>query len=182
MKKYLIRLPLILYPYAYLIWLAFYFASAIIAGEHVDSEVILDVYGMIFIIFQIIVLADVIYGAIEMARNGITAKQAARLNLVVKCVHIPAYIFHFFMGLLGICMSVWGIGFILVAFVVDAVTILLSGMHAIGSVVKLYREGVLPTKASAVKYGIGSFIYVLDVVIAFVLVYKERKFNSGMKL
>lgn len=182
MKKYLIRLPLMFYPYAYLIWLVFYFASAFIAGEHVDSEVIMDVYGMIFILFQIIVLADVIYGAIETAKDGITAKQAARLNLVVKCVHIPAYIFHFFMGLLGICLSVWGIGFILVAFIVDAVTIFLSGIHAIGSVVKLYRERVLPAKKSAVLYGIGSFIYVLDVIIAFVLVYKERKSNSVMTL
>ena len=90
---------------------------------------------------------------------------AAARNLFVKGCHIPAYIIHFCIGLWGMLLSVWGIGFILYAFLADVLTILLSGIPAAACAVRMYKGGLLSKKA-AIWTGIGSFIFCADVFIA----------------
>lgn len=170
MKKYLKMLPVILYPYAYLIYFLVYFFVSDALPESVRSQVIVA----LTVACHVVAFADAIYGAVNVARNKCTAHEAARMNLTIKAWQIPAYIFHFILGFLGLMMSVWGIGFIMFAIYIDVVTIALTGINAIGCMVKMRKKGALST-VKAVLAVVGSFIFCVDVVIAIVLCFISRK-------
>lgn len=166
MKKYIKMLPLILYPYAYLLlFLTFFLAGD--AFEWIEHNITENFVIILIQAYHIIVLIDAIYGAVGVARSDDTPKQAAHMNLLIKGLHIPAYIFHFILGLAGCVMSIWGIGFIVFAIVIDVLTIAFTGIHAMGCMIKLKKSGVLST-VKTVFAVIGSFIFCVDVVIAIV--------------
>lgn len=175
--NYVRLIPLMLFPYAYLIYLALCvnFTDFLMFKE--------DLYVVTVIVYLVLTLFCTIFGAIYAGASKLSPKKAAKLNLVVKLVQIPAYIFHFLMGLAGSVMSVWGIGLIMLAVAIDLMTILLTGIHAIGCNVKCCRAGVISKKA-AVFMSIGSFIYCIDIVVAIVLVviardHKEEFVKNG---
>lgn len=125
-------------------------------------------------VYHILVLADAIYGAVSVAGKGYTANEAARMNLTIKGWQVPAYIFHFILGCVGMMLSVWGIGFILFAILIDVLTIALTGICAIGCMVKMKKSGTLSTP-KAILAAIGSFLFCVDVIIAIVLCIISRK-------
>lgn len=85
-----------------------------------------------------------IYNAIVTARSSkYDALTDSKINLITKGVQIPAYIFHFVLGCLGLTLSVWGIGVIIFAVVVDFLSILTTGISAIGLHVRMAKDGVL---------------------------------------
>lgn len=165
MKKYIRLLPVMLFPYAYIIILLLTAVLSINIGE----------WGLTAAAaFIIAVLICSVFCAICAVREDITAYQAAKLNLIVKAVQIPAYIFHFLLGAAGTVMSVWGIGLIMFAVVIDVMTIVLTGIHAVGCVVKIKRENVI-SGGYAVLAGICSFLFCIDMVTAVILFIKARK-------
>lgn len=168
MRKYLKLLPLMLYPYAYLVGLIIYIV--LYSGGKYDSESIQGIgafiLGLLFI-YNIITLLISIYHSVQSARGKYTALQAARMNLIVKTVQIPAYIFHFILAMIGTMLSIWGIGLILFALAMDLLTIFLTGINSIGCSIKMKKDGILSTTA-AVFAGIGCFIFCIDIVIAII--------------
>ena len=164
-------LPLIIYPYAYLPW---FFVTGGIGSMASDSDFVVGIALVLAGLYQIVVLVNAVWGTVSVARKPYTAKEAAKLNLVVKAWQIPAYVFHFLLGLVGCLMSVWGMGFILFAIIVDLLTIALTGIFAIGCMVKLKKQNVLTTPL-AILAGIGSFIYCVDIIVAIVLVCMCKK-------
>lgn len=162
MKKYLKALPILLFPY-------FIYLSIFIYLTRLDS--LINQIGGNFLnlwsIYNLLVLLQVIYSAICGFRRC-TPTEAAKVNCFVKLGQIPAYIFHFMLGLAGSAASIWGIAFVLFAIIIDLATIIISGIHAIGVVRRLKKEGVLSLK-TAILAGIGSFIYCVDIVVAIVL-------------
>lgn len=174
MKKYIKMLPLIVYPYAYIIWfLLIYFGMNLLEGI-VSSEIIIYIALGILIIYQIVTLINAIYGAVSIAKNDCTAYEAAKINIIVKAFHIPAYIMHFLLGILGFMLSVWGIGIIMFVIIVDFITIALTGINAIGCMIKLKKKNVLST-SNAVMAGIGSFLYCVDLIVAIIVLVKSKK-------
>lgn len=167
MKRYVRMIPLIIYPYAWIIALGILFVIGMINNEILEWKYFSTICNGIFIAYQVMVLITAIYGAISGATGDSTPLQEAVKNLVIKCIHIPAYVLHFMMGLLGLCMSVWGIGFILFAVIVDVLTIALSGIQSIGCAVKFTRENII-SKGKAVIMVIGSFIFCIDIVVALI--------------
>ncbi len=169
--NYVRLIPLMLFPYAYLIYLGLYM-------KFTDFFIFkVDLLEVVVIVYIALTLFCTMFGAIYAGASKLSPKKAAKLNLVVKLVQIPAYIFHFLMGLAGSVMSVWGIGFVAVAVVVDLMTILLTGIHAIGCNVKCCRAGAV-SKKTAVLMSIGSFIYCIDIVVAIVLMFIARDHKS----
>ena len=102
-----------------------------------------------------------------------TAGQAARMNLIIKGIQIPAYIMHFILGFIGLAMSVWGIGFLLWAVLIDLFDDpahrhqfhRLQYSHA--------QRKACP--AGAIFMGIGCFYLLWDVAIAIVYVVKAGR-------
>ena len=114
--------------------------------------------------------AAALIAAIRNALNGISAKQ----NLQIKGLQIPAYAVNFALAMLGVTMSVFGIGLILWTAALDAVTIVLTGISALGCGRKLLREGKI-TRGEAVWTTIGSFVYLADVGIAVLWRHREKR-------
>lgn len=166
MKRVLTALciSIALFPYAYIIALLLSPAAAAAAAATVDllahrGNILM--YGVpAYIVFTLIcsILLAVINGREQ------SAARSAKRNMIIKLIHIPAYLFHFILGLAGTLMSVWGIGIVMFAVVIDAVTIILSGIQAAGCAVCAARNGT--GKALSVICGIGSFIYCADIIIA----------------
>ncbi len=175
MKKYIKLLPLILYPYAYLIWfiLSLVFSDIVDTFETKVQEVFnstdIDFFKILFIVYNVYVVIIVIYNVIKTSGNKYTVYEVTKMNMVVKGWQIPAYIFHFLMGLVGLLMGIWGIAFFLIASTVDVLTIAFSGVNAIGCAIKLARERIIHPVV-AVLMAVGSFIFCLDVIIAVVYV------------
>ncbi|MBQ8514766.1 MAG: hypothetical protein IJ496_05155 [Ruminococcus sp.] len=174
MKKYLKLIPLMLYPYAYLIGMVgLYIADEVLSLFSVSVIPEYLFWGVI-ILYNVYVLFIAVFNAVLTAGKRYTAYDGAKINLIVKGVQIPAYILHFLMGLAGLIMSVWGIGFIVIAVLVDLLTILLTGISAVGCSIKMKKEGLLPL-SGAILTGIGSFIYCADIAAAIVFLVLGRK-------
>lgn len=171
--KYLKMIPVIIYPYIYVLILAIFLLFAgILPEDYTDVALIgLLIVAVIYNLYSFII---VIVNAVQAAKGIMTARQAARMNLIIKCVQIPAYIMHFILGFIGLAMSVWGIGFLLWAVLIDLLTILLTGISSIGCSVRMRKEGLV-SLPGAIFMGVGCFIYCVDVVIAIVYVVKARK-------
>lgn len=162
MKKYIRLLPVMLFPYVYLIFLAVTAFITMSFGE----------WGLaVGAVFIIAALVCSVSSAVFTARGESTAYEAAKMNLIVKCVQIPAYIFHFLLGAAGTVMSVWGIGVIMFVVIIDVITIVLTGINAVGCVVRICRENVIGS-GMAVLMGICSFIFCIDVGTAVFLFVK----------
>jgi len=161
--KYLKMIPVIIYPYIYVLILAIFLLFAgILPEDYTDVALIgLLIVAVIYNLYSFIIVI-------------VNAVQAARMNLIIKCVQIPAYIMHFILGFIGLAMSVWGIGFLLWAVLIDLLTILLTGISSIGCSVRMRKEGLV-SLPGAIFMGVGCFIYCVDVVIAIVYVVKARK-------
>lgn len=170
MKKYLKFLPLIIYPYAYLLYFILLFKISEINKELGD---ILSAGFLILLIgYNVITLITIIVNIISTVKKG-NATEAAKVNIAVKYLHIPAYIFHFLMGTAGMLMSVWGIGFIMIAVIVDILTIFLSGLNALSCSIKLRKDGKLK-KGTSILLSIGSFIYCVDLAVAIIYLLRSK--------
>ncbi len=178
MKKYLLMVPLMIFPYAYVVWLLSIFFTSSYMEQFFDqngSESV--VWLVVALIYLIYVVFIVFYNCTVSARGKYTAYESAKINLFVKGIQIPAYIFHFILGMMGCVMSVWGIGIIMVAVIVDLVTILLTGISSIGCTIRMKKEKIL-NAALSILLGIGCFLYVVDVVIAVIYFCKARKHSK----
>lgn len=171
--KYLKMIPVILYPYMYMVILGVYGVFTDALPDDYSNIALLGLF-VVAVVYNVYSFVIVIVNAVQGARGKMTAREAARMNLIIKGVQIPAYILHFIMGLIGLALSVWGIGIILWALLIDLLTILLTGISSIGCSIRMRKEGLLST-AAAILMGIGSFIYCADLVIAIVYVVKARK-------
>lgn len=179
MKKYVKILPLILYPYAYLLFLFFVYSTGKLVKEGTTAEVeIFSALGMIAVVLYNLWVLILSLGSAIGGLKRYTPAEAAKMNLAVKLLQIPAYLFHFLMGAMGLLMSVWGIGFIGLAVAVDLITIFLSGLFAVGSVRRMKKEGIL-SSGTTFWTGFGSFIYCVDIIIAIVLVAMCKTQKNG---
>lgn len=174
--KYLKMIPVIIYPYIYVLILAVFFLFVDVLPEDTTdiSLLVLLVLLIIAVIYNLYSFVIVIVNAVQTARGKLTAGQAARMNLIIKGIQIPAYIMHFILGFIGLAMSVWGIGFLLWAVLIDLLTILLTGISSIGCSIRMRKERLV-SLPGAIFMGIGCFIYCADVAIAIVYVVKARK-------
>lgn len=171
--KYLKMIPVIIYPYIYVLILVVFFLFVDVLPED-TTDISLLVLLIIAVIYNLYSFVIVIVNAVQTARGKLTAGQAARMNLIIKGIQIPAYIMHFILGFIGLAMSVWGIGFLLWAVLIDLLTILLTGISSIGCSIRMRKERLV-SMPGAIFMGIGCFIYCVDVAIAIVYVVKARK-------
>jgi len=156
--KYIKLIPLMIFPYAYLIWM-------FLLDDLLPDYIWENMPGIYIILTFALTVVSTVLTAIS---KKTTAKSAALQNLIVKAVQIPAYIFHFLMAVLSPVASVWGIGFFMFAVIIDLMTIILTGIFAIGCNIRICKSGVIK-KGTAVATGIFSFVYCIDLVIAVIL-------------
>ncbi len=138
--KYLKMISVILYPYIYVFILAGFLMFMSSLPEDYNDAAMLGLL-IVAVIYNLYSLVIVIVNAVQGARGKVTARQAARMNLIIKGIQIPAYIMHFIPGFIGLALSVWGIGFILWAILID----LLTGISSIDCCIRMRKGGLLST-------------------------------------
>jgi len=100
------------------------------------------------------------------------ARELLRLNLVIKLVHIPAYVIIFILGL-AFMITIFTFAISIVLMILDVMTIFLSGLIGLSGVIRGYSEEKISMK-SATIHGILQFVFCLDVISA-VIVYRRVK-------
>jgi len=104
------------------------------------------------------------------------ACEVLRLNMVIKLVHIPAYVIIFILGF-AFMLTIFTFAISIVLWILDVMTIILSGLIGLSGVIRSYREEKI-SKKSAIIHGILQFVFCLDVISA-IIVYRRTK--AGIK-
>ena len=166
MKKYLKMLPVLLYPYLYIL-IAFLtpmlddyeitkgLARRLYVFDPLNAIVIATVVHLIVLLCQLSFILNV-------AKGKYSAKDAAKMTMIIKLVHIPAFIMHFLYGALGFLASVWGLALITWAIVIDLLTIFQTGIMSVTTAVKCIKDKIFNTTQGVICAILG-FIYCVDV-------------------
>lgn len=157
----LFNLPIVLYPYGYMIAILMVFLTDG-KSDGLSAAILVGV----FLILHPLVWAMLITNFRTM--SVVDSKKLATLNMAVKLAHIPAYIVHFLLGVFGALASVWGIGFFVFAVSIDLITIGISGTFSLATVISLYKQKRI-SKLLAIVAGILSYIYCVDVIVAIIV-------------
>lgn len=167
-------LPGILYPYCMLLFLYGIFTGRI--NELFPSITVIDILLCLGALFLIAAAGNILFMARHLA-GKYSAANLPFINLLIKLIHIPAYLLIFALGLL--CMiTIFTMGFSLFFVFFDCLTICLSGMIGLLAVSTLYRSGKC-TGPFLILRGILQFIFVADIISA-VIIYRRAK-NSSFK-
>ena len=173
------NLPVIIYPYAYLLVALLAGQGAAVTGQSGIIDFILPIaLVLLFLLIHPMCLATVIVNFRAAHMNIIPPDKLANGILLVKLIHVPAFILHFILGSLGVLASVWGLGIIMFAVVIDLLTVIGSGTYTVAAITGLCRQNVI-NRWTGVLFGILSYIYCVDVAAAIVLkVIVNKKLNS----
>ena len=175
MGKNLIMLPVMFYPYIYMICVVtFYYINDVASELYEEASLGMFIFAIICNLYVLIVVIVNLIRAIKGKWNAI---ELVKLNMIIKLVHVPAFVFHFLLGMAGLVASVWGIGFIMWAVLIDLLTIGLTGMIGLSASVSCRKEGML-TNPMAFLYAVLSYIYCVDVISAIAFYVKLRKGNK----
>ena len=112
--------------------------------------------------------------AVLLARGRWTGRELALANMLMKLIHIPAYVLWFGLGL-----AIFLFAGPILAFVMDALAIALSGLVGLAAVLRCRAEGRL-TAGAAVVNGILQFVFCADVFSAFWVFYKSGKREESL--
>ena len=160
MKKYIPCLPIILFPYLIGIILLCIFKGSIITNTFYSLIIALIVLYIISFICAVAVFITGIAGKRK-------SSELLRMNMVIKLIHIPAYMLIFAFGL--ICsLTIFTVGITIVLVLLDGMTIALSGLIGLSGIVRGFRENRI-TKQRAVIHSILQFIYCVDVINSIIL-------------
>ncbi len=182
MKRYWPLMPVIISPYIILFTLICMYLDSFIGPflERIfqdDNEIfLLLLLPMAYLAALISAVAAVVIN-LKKQRNS---EDILRINMMIKLIHIPAYILIFLMGL-AFLITIFTIGVSVVFVFLDCFTIFLSGLIGLSGVIRSYQEKKL-TKREALAYGLHQFIFCIDVISA-IRVYRYIRRNSvEMKL
>lgn len=158
---WLINLPLFVLPYLYEAAPRF-----IPSNPDNPTRSFFVPFGILLCVCLALVIAASIFDY-RIVRNGIIpAKRAATFAMLIKLVHIPAYVLFFLTGIFGALGAIaFVFTFIITVFaiVADLFTIMASGTQNLVTLIALSRKGELKTRY-AVLFGILGYIYCADVV------------------
>jgi hypothetical protein len=102
-----------------------------------------------------------------------------RTNMIIKLIHVPAYILIFLLGL-AFLITIFTMGVSIVFVLLDCFTIFLSGLIGLSGVIRSYQEKKL-TKMEAMAYGFHQFIFCIDVISAIRVYRYIRRKSEEMK-
>ncbi|MBQ8568383.1 MAG: hypothetical protein IJ446_04110 [Oscillospiraceae bacterium] len=146
------------------------------------SEIFSDIFTVGVPVCIITALVCTISLAISNVRS-IQPYNAAKHNLLIKLLHIPAYIFYINSIADNISVSETDENAHIRAgllFMVCLLTGLISGIHSASSAASAGKKGVI-TKSDAVLTGICSFVPCLDVILSIILFIKCKKTRTALQ-
>lgn len=169
MKKYFLLIPTIVFPYCVL-----FSMYCIYSGCFMESLFQNSVFSIILhlaIIWIISIVLAILFVVISLkSKCNITV--LAKVNVFVKLIHIPAYIIIFVVGI-ACFITIFTAYLAIILFLLDIMTIILSGLIGLTIVVKFNIIKALNNKASLI-HGILQFVFCMDLISA-ILLYKKTR-------
>ncbi len=164
MKKFLPMIPMILFIYSVPVTLLSFMATA-------DFKLLFISPGLLLIsiVCSVLVFSFTVTGEWD-------PKVTARNVMIAKLIQIPAYVTIFALGVLFFIMPLtWG--FILLFIVLDCISVGLTGFAALSCTLSgCQTQKLKPWEATL--FGIGNFLFVVDVaavIVNYVLIRKRSK-------
>lgn len=142
-KKYLLMMPVILYPYMYIVFIVLYFTAYRINSEPNSQVVYFIALIVSTILYNLYSIIAVIVFTVKTARGKQPVAHVSLIILIMKIIHLPSYLFHIMMIFFSALLSVWGVGFMLFALIILLCTMFLSGLCSIGCSIRIFREKTL---------------------------------------
>lgn len=171
MKGYKQFISLMVAPY--FIILVFFF---LMIGPRFIGDTSYIMFIIVFALMVILYIAGGIstiilfIGNIKRKKNGI---ELIRINMIIKIVHILAYILIFILGILfSITIFTFAFTFLLIA--LDVLTIIQSGTVGVSGIISCAREEIFSKKLAAL-YGFTQYIFCIDVIVAVLLYVKIKR-------
>ncbi len=160
MKK-LLLLPVIIFPYSLVL--------GVLLGELFSEDVAPIIFG-IFTAFVVLLapICNIIFMIVSRKDNPYSLLRAA---LLVKLVHIPAYVCIFLMGIVAALMFFMTFPLILMFILFDCIILLLSSSISVFALAKNIKNN----KILSVVALICQFIFCADVISLFVLNHITKK-------
>lgn len=168
MKKYILLIPTVLFPYALLFVLISLFISSDVPAFGEMWEKLFDnnafaALGIILIVFVILLVINVSYLVVSL-NNKWRSREMSISLLILKLIQVPAYIGIFIIGLL--CMlTVFTIPIALFLVFLDCLCVMLTGILTIPTVIRSYKENCI-TKGESIIYIILSFCLNVDIIVS----------------
>lgn len=162
------NIPIMIYPYVYMIVLYIAGKTSTIARSfgmdinHDISNTTLEISFILVIIYHPLICGTLIADFVSAIKGYLTPKSMAVSSLIVKSVQVPAYIFHYLLGIVGVVTNViTGFAPLWLALFIDFVTISLTGAFTTANSVGLCRCRII-SKPIAVLASLLSFVFCID--------------------
>lgn len=169
MRRYLQFFLIAIFPY-----LIAFALICMYKGYLIDTVFHHNVYPLllILIVMYVVALVCAVIAFVASLKKKRKILEVLRVNMIVKLIHIPAYLFIFVVGLL--CMiTIFTFGITIVLMIFDGMTIVLSGLIGLGGIIRSLRENKISIKV-AVIHGILQFVFCAD-IISSIVIYRKVK-------
>ncbi len=172
-KKFTIML-IAIFPYLIVLALIFIFTGQFMETVfHNNAFTLLLILIVMYVVS--LVCAIVIFIASISKKSNVL--EVLHMNMIIKLIHIPAYLLIFVIGL--ICMlTIFTIGLSIVLMVLDGMTIVLSGLIGLGGVIRSLRDKKISITA-AVIHGILQFVFCADIISSIVIFRTVKAIESN---
>ncbi len=166
MKKYIKIIPLMSLPGLFILFLIG--APFMFLAEKADTDIASKIGSVLSIVYCIYLPIIAVVNTVRMGIGKYSAKESAKMNLVVKATHITWMLASCVLGLLSFLASVWALAALAIILIVDILDMLLTGTHSIGCVVRVKKDGIISGTAAFFMV-LGSFVPIADIIIAILL-------------
>jgi len=170
MKRYLPLLLIILFPYLIIFAVICIFTGFLMETIFQNNGLLL-LFLLIFIYIIALICAIIVFIKIIIKKQN--AQEILHINMVIKLIHIPAYIILFLMGMASL-ITIFTMGFGIAFFILDCLTIFLTGLIGLGGLIRSLIEKKISFK-SVLFYGISQFIFCIDVISSIIIYRKVKK-------
>lgn len=170
MKKFVPTVSIVLFPYAVAFVLYCIFSGFLMENIFQNNAYLCLL--LLIIIWVIALICAVSICAVSLVRKwGFV--ELSRVNMLIKTISIPAYLFIFVFGL-ACMLTIFTFGISIVLMVLDAMAIVLSGLIGVSAVKRSYDNKAISVK-EMILYGILQFVFCVDVVVSIILFRKSKK-------
>lgn len=150
-KNFWLVIPTVLLPYLTL----FALATIFLASEYPSFKAIMEsvFHGNAILLIITLLLYCLITAALSVfyfitgIRKSKDAVSLAKIAMIVKIIHIPAYILIFFLGIM-LMITIFTIPFTFGLFLLDCFSLFLTGLMTVAAVINAVRQGLLKPKNS----------------------------------
>ena len=169
-RKFYFLFPLIiLFPYFILLALFCLFTNTFMDTVFNNNGLYVLLALILLYIIALVCSIIIFITSIVFQRSS---QQLLHINMIIKIIHIPAYILIFLFGLLCL-LTIFSAGITIVLMILDIMTIFLTGLIGLVGIIRSVIENKL-SKKTAIIYAIFQFIFCVD-VISSIIIYKKIK-------